>query len=248
MENSASGSSPLARGLLGDILGPLAGERIIPARAGFTRSPCVRGCRRRDHPRSRGVYAHHNRILSRSSGSSPLARGLRRERRRDRARGTDHPRSRGVYWLAFLGVAVPEGSSPLARGLRPRLPLRPFFRGIIPARAGFTSPFSLMAASAMDHPRSRGVYRHTCSGGGVREGSSPLARGLPPTCLAMPRRLDHPRSRGVYGRRRMFSPASPGSSPLARGLRTSPKEPARAHGIIPARAGFTRRRPRRHRG
>ena len=50
------GSSPLARGLRGNRPLPLPGDRIIPARAGFTRS-CALPCRPgRDHPRSRGVY------------------------------------------------------------------------------------------------------------------------------------------------------------------------------------------------
>ena len=50
------GSSPLARGLLGPTGESLTGGRIIPARAGFTRSRCACWCLGRDHPRSRGVY------------------------------------------------------------------------------------------------------------------------------------------------------------------------------------------------
>ena len=71
-----TGSSPLARGL------PLLNEdaltqtRIIPARAGFTRSrrrgtPAVS-----DHPRSRGVYGSYPADGKLTRGSSPLARGL----------------------------------------------------------------------------------------------------------------------------------------------------------------------------
>ena len=51
-------------------------------------------------------------------------------------------------------------------------------RGIIPARAGFTTPTRTLTRSFTDHPRSRGVYR---SGSPLPEknwGSSPLARGL----------------------------------------------------------------------
>ena len=50
------GSSPLARGLHGVAQAEEANRRIIPARAGFTRRPCVRRRRGQDHPRSRGVY------------------------------------------------------------------------------------------------------------------------------------------------------------------------------------------------
>ena len=94
-------------------------------------------------------------------------------------------------------------------------------------------------------------------------GSSPLARGLlmrtftiPTTLGIIParagftlggcrsRRLgeDHPRSRGVYVKVPSARQRRMGSSPLARGLRRRRRldfPPAR---IIPARAGFTRRR------
>ena len=111
------GSSPLARGLLEQLEQVQTLDRIIPARAGFTRRsrtlrwPCG------DHPRSRGVYPYT--ISSRSAiwGSSPLARGLPGARggggtghriipaRAGFTHGVapwddyaeDHPRSRGVY-------------------------------------------------------------------------------------------------------------------------------------------------------
>ena len=72
-----NGSSPLARGLPPGL--GLAGDldRIIPARAGFTLRGGARGHLRWDHPRSRGVYAANAASTAASSGSSPLARGLR---------------------------------------------------------------------------------------------------------------------------------------------------------------------------
>ena len=111
------GSSPLARGLLGDRLPVCEPNRIIPARAGFTRGSPSRSLPSGDHPRSRGVYLLTAVVDSLPEGSSPLARGLRRKLRRVRARsriiparagftpgrdpgpgrGADHPRSRGVY-------------------------------------------------------------------------------------------------------------------------------------------------------
>ena len=51
------GSSPLARGLPSGPRPVDGGLRIIPARAGFTCLCFVRTFVRRDHPRSRGVYA-----------------------------------------------------------------------------------------------------------------------------------------------------------------------------------------------
>ena len=71
------GSSPLARGL------PMPGVthngeiRIIPARAGFTLMTCLARLSPEDHPRSRGVYFPAPLAPGLTSGSSPLARGLR---------------------------------------------------------------------------------------------------------------------------------------------------------------------------
>ena len=53
---TSSGSSPLARGLPLCWTARISGRRIIPARAGFTTATAHRRGRRRDHPRSRGVY------------------------------------------------------------------------------------------------------------------------------------------------------------------------------------------------
>ena len=78
---SKRGSSPLARGLPDEITEPTTFSGIIPARAGFTyytRSVPPSGP---DHPRSRGVYGWHDCDPVSEGGSSPLARGLRRQRR-----------------------------------------------------------------------------------------------------------------------------------------------------------------------
>ena len=213
------GSSPLARGLLLSVLEGEPQGGIIPARAGFTSASSS--------------------ASGRSPGSSPLARGLLEPARRRHPRrgiiparagftqsradvcvkGGDHPRSRGVYLQRRLDGQREGGSSPLARGLQvhvgdPRRQVR-----IIPARAGFTGiPYSRPRYSG-DHPRSRGVYPKHSPGLPPWTGSSPLARGLPPTpwtgindrriiparagftaCPAARsgRPADHPRSRGVY--------------------------------------------------
>ena len=213
------GSSPLARGLRIQF-GPFMLERgIIPARAGFT-----------------------------ARAGSPT----------DAAR--DHPRSRGVYCRAWGIANVLVGSSPLARGLRWTVKGARRPRGIIPARAGFTARRRRCASACGDHPRSRGVYPTSCQIVRSKWGSSPLARGLhfraqrvrvhgriiPAragfTCAEGargPPSQDHPRSRGVYPRSGATPGPSEGSSPLARGLPGRPAAPARALGIIPARAGFT---------
>ena len=111
------GSSPLARGLREPGESPVHTNRIIPARAGFTRLCFVRTFVRRDHPRSRGVYREGVTNAHGTHGSSPLARGLLQECVARLAepriiparagftwcasptpwRPSDHPRSRGVY-------------------------------------------------------------------------------------------------------------------------------------------------------
>ena len=215
------GSSPLARGLRERrdrraedqrIIPARAGftvrrgqagrpARIIPARAGFTGRGAFQEPKHMDHPRSRGVYGYEVGSLSRSHGSSPLARGLLSVRWCTGRGGgiiparagfttsgfllqcaaADHPRSRGVYNMNLDGLPHYPGSSPLARGLLslPRR-IRGFAR-IIPARAGFTLPVAVRGGGGADHPRSRGVYMRRRRSSSTAAGSSPLARGLPPT-------------------------------------------------------------------
>ena len=157
-----------------------------------------------------------------------------------------------------------EGSSPLARGLPVKAAHSKTPSRIIPARAGFTWSTTSPRSRSRDHPRSRGVYSNDSWGEQVEEGSSPLARGLPgglgeaveqgriiPARAGFTgrpespdrHRTDHPRSRGVYTRCAGKSWPCRGSSPLARGLPAGAICPTRSRsvGIIPARAGFTRR-------
>ena len=70
------GSSPLARGLRKIIDANNQDVRIIPARAGFTATSSTAYGPPEDHPRSRGVYPGTIFGITRSRGSSPLARGL----------------------------------------------------------------------------------------------------------------------------------------------------------------------------
>ena len=157
-----------------------------------------------------------------------------------------------------------SGSSPLARGLPSQRQGADAGGGIIPARAGFTHPRARGHRRLPDHPRSRGVYTPPPPAQGTPPGSSPLARGLPKNlydqALAagiIPARAgftfresgrsggrrDHPRSRGVYPISVAPRPGECGSSPLARGLPADRSVRGLPERIIPARAGFTRRRP-----
>ena len=192
------GSSPLARGLHDIQEFTMIAERIIPARAGFTRGARQGRVPRRDHPRSRGVYDALLGLRPAGAGSSPLARGLpphctepaagggiiparagfTRPRPWPGTRSWDHPRSRGVYDCAWVPIAACEGSSPLARGLPALRAPGNNSPGIIPARAGFTASRPASCSCAADHPRSRGVYDLLAMTEYFEDGSSPLARGL----------------------------------------------------------------------
>ena len=172
------GSSPLARGLRLVTSDYMIRWRIIPARAGFTHIEYCTGGDGGDHPRSRGVYIHMSTDSRPISGSSPLARGLHFHNlgfdgifRIIPARAgftgahashtdttKDHPRSRGVYAVGLYVPGYCAGSSPLARGLQGLIGGENRFRGIIPARAGFTQCRRTGIYRSSDHPRSRGVY------------------------------------------------------------------------------------------
>ena len=213
-----SGSSPLARGLLGRDPFYLGRAGIIPARAGFTAHPVILGERDGDHPRSRGVYLETEFGSLEHLGSSPLARGLRglpaggphrariiparagftRTTSWGSSPSSDHPRSRGVYSPTLFPARPGSGSSPLARGLQANGLSQLLTNRIIPARAGFTRLPVGHYDAHWDHPRSRGVYEAHDVSSLQRAGSSPLARGLPlPTYFHTPARGIIPARAGV---------------------------------------------------
>ena len=178
MEARFQGSSPLARGLLRDLVGKTVNVGIIPARAGFTQMSTKMNEIMPDHPRSRGVYVKEGSVYDVNSGSSPLARGLRIVNIPNLAEIRIIPARAGFTRRATESLLLGPGSSPLARGLllhgaHSDLDLR-----IIPARAGFTPPSQTPDAHASDHPRSRGVYGCIILTPDRDGGSSPLARGL----------------------------------------------------------------------
>ena len=261
-KEAATGSSPLARGLLEGRQDLVHARRIIPARAGFTHWPTRWAGIPRDHPRSRGVYSLAAGACPPPAGSSPLARGLPRPRPAHSWPRRIIPARAGFTADSASSDTGHSGSSPLARGLH--APARGYGAGagIIPARAGFTSTYRAGRQPYPDHPRSRGVYVRDRARRFGLTGSSPLARGLlnyeagnALTQRIIPARagfthvhpeqsdtpLDHPRSRGVYTVWRFSLMRSRGSSPLARGLRETMLGMYMRLRIIPARAGFTSR-------
>ena len=179
----------------------------------------------------------------RSSGSSPLARGLRHGHGRHRRRRRIIPARAGFTDDVGVVGGCEEGSSPLARGLLIAVMAPIVLLGIIPARAGFTQRSHAQVHRLGDHPRSRGVYISSHRRRSGRHGSSPLARGLRerPRQRLTQRRIIPARA-GFTECASAASRAARGSSPLARGLLAARGAPRPGPGIIPARAGFTHRR------
>ena len=195
---SSWGSSPLSRGIPALPRGREVGRGIIPALAGNT--PCASRVRRpsTDHPRSRGEYAPLGTWVTMRTGSSPLSRGILERRRavlkrlriipalagNTRLPATrpgwlrDHPRSRGEYHGWCRGVRHCRGSSPLSRGILQLMGCQLFEDRIIPALAGNTILRLTRAVMVWDHPRSRGEYKVDREVKLVRDGSSPLSRGI----------------------------------------------------------------------
>ena len=195
----AAGSSPLARGLRPSCPEGFRQSRIIPARAGFTSFPGVTASAMvGSSPLARGLHCYGVEP-SPGIGIIPARAGFTVGASARPGGAQDHPRSRGVYPSPLSLRSTGKGSSPLARGLHdPRQKPRRH-RGIIPARAGFTSAGWTVMPRSADHPRSRGVYDSVGQRLALAPGSSPLARGLRPEGFRQSiRGMDHPRSRGVY--------------------------------------------------
>ena len=191
------GSSPLARGALGELGGPGDVVGIIPACAGSTGSRRTSAPLRWDHPRLRGEHALLPLLGSATPGSSPLARGARdcdgdRKGRPGiipacagstspapwpQMMKRDHPRLRGEHATKTAADTAAMGSSPLARGARVCAEAARDGLGIIPACAGSTTLSRSRSPRAWDHPRLRGEHRGTAGARPPPSGSSPLARG-----------------------------------------------------------------------
>ena len=133
--------------------------------------------------------------------------------------------------------------------------------GLIPARAGTTSPSCSVQKIERAHPRSRGDHSPSEAVAVGGAGSSPLARGphrsggyrprpggliparagtTPDSSLVDSIARAHPRSRGDHGLPVRAGPGQAGSSPLARGPHSVEFGGPGIGGLIPARAGTTR--------
>ena len=191
------GSSPQARGTLGNIIAPVSDARFIPAGAGNTDCLAWPAGLPPVHPRRRGEHPEWGIVRIWVKGSSPQARGtlaapgyvipVRRfipagagnTRRVTSGRVTCsvHPRRRGEHVYESILQTCHDGSSPQARGTRAgRAVEEPDVR-FIPAGAGNT-PGGLQPHWRQPvHPRRRGEHFSSAVESEYMAGSSPQARG-----------------------------------------------------------------------
>ena len=133
-----SGSSPHARGTLGDVIQLAGGRRFIPAYAGNAALSALRRSWAAVHPRIRGERERAERNQVVKDGSSPHTRGTpgllhhvwRSGRfipayagnaptsRANLAASPVHPRIRGERGTASMMYSDDDGSSPHTRGTR----------------------------------------------------------------------------------------------------------------------------------
>ena len=172
-------------------------ERLIPARAGKTRTRLGRVRAGRAHPRAGGENTCQPVSGDRVRGSSPRGRGKRpwwrRWPRRGRliparagktpwsprhtSAGRAHPRAGGENSVKSVVAKPINGSSPRGRG---KLEMRLLGRrglGLIPARAGKTKRSQRQTRQTRAHPRAGGENTCGLARADIVEGSSPRGRG-----------------------------------------------------------------------
>ena len=193
----ASGSSPRVRGKLGEVLPPIARVRLIPARAGKTKTSPQPGPGGTAHPRACGENRRSCTRRPPEPGSSPRVRGKQRWRFRqcqhsrliparagktrtasaERLDRGAHPRACGENRTACAPSRTTCGSSPRVRGKRDAR-MRACHRcGLIPARAGKTSTWCSSIARPRAHPRACGENGKLTAQLHEGSGSSPRVRG-----------------------------------------------------------------------
>ena len=152
------GSSPRVRGKPGHLVAGQRSERLIPARAGKTRTPAAPPRHGWAHPRACGENPREEPPPRLSEGSSPRVRGKldAPSTRRTAARliparagktvrstipgasHAAHPRACGENPSGRTGIPGRTGSSPRVRGKQARREPEVLHRRLIPARAGKT--------------------------------------------------------------------------------------------------------------
>ena len=194
---AANGSSPRARGTVGDCLWRAGRGRFIPACAGNSRRSRGRLRSASVHPRVRGEQLPLKTISTDQDGSSPRARGTGQQLGRAQAFGrfipacagnrpartpatsarTVHPRVRGEQASTESGSLASSGSSPRARGTAEADAIEDAMARFIPACAGNRPSCGKQPSRKPVHPRVRGEQLAQKFAEAGYNGSSPRARG-----------------------------------------------------------------------
>ena len=263
-----AGSSPRVRGKRWRRPPRSRAARLIPARAGKTCSAGFVGAFPRAHPHACGENVPIRASAALVVGSSPRVRGKPAARCASAAPRTAHPRACGENAAGTPSAAAWAGSSPRVRGkLRGAWGTWPD-PGLIPARAGKTASCLCRPGRTTAHPRACGENAmHACARA-TAAGSSPRVRGKPVVDIIqrlagrlIPARAGKTCRRGSVSNRHQAHPRAcgenfqacsaaarvAGSSPRVRGKLVSQVIGVVADGLIPARAGKTRRRGSRTR-
>ena len=173
--------------------------RLIPARAGKTCLLMGGSSPVRAHLRACGENGIEDAKCVSRLGSSPRVRGKREEHRRDLrdprliparagktvrrwASGTAtraHPRACGENEYDDQGGPSRFGSSPRVRGKLYASGFPKNVNGLIPARAGKTTPATHTTSARRAHPRACGENAMSVSSKPAIPGSSPRVRGKP---------------------------------------------------------------------
>ena len=193
----SAGSSPRVRGKLYGKQDALQIVRIIPARAGQTRTTAAPPHPEADHPRACGANFFYLGVELGQCGSSPRVRGkhgsqgpyLQASRiiparagqtwKPTSAASTrpDHPRACGANVSDMKNSFTKDGSSPRVRGKRTAKTTQHSTERIIPARAGQTYPTPCKKQTHTDHPRACGANSTMAVLPSSAAGSSPRVRG-----------------------------------------------------------------------
>ena len=208
----------------------------------------------------RGEHSVIGNSLSVMVGSSPHARGARRNIPKNKVSGGIIPACAGSTKSSPAFPLRSRDHPPHARGAHRCGLVGDGRRGIIPACAESTPSPERPSCRAWDHPRMRGEHTSVRGCASYDVGSSPHARGAPlfphrssprdgiiPACAGstVPRPArrgcarDHPRMRGEHALESGMSAEDAGSSPHARGAPSTMLHARLRTGIIPACAGST---------
>ena len=244
------------RNLQGDFTaGRIPVRRRLPVAIGPCNAP-LHTAEDRGHCRSPTSPRHRARPGRRHTRRS----SLRREPPRACSR---HPRAGGEHGRSATITAATFGSSPRGRGTQRGFSGRSPVGRFIPARAGNTSPSTLIDGSKTVHPRAGGEHGYKAGMSKRCHGSSPRGRGTHPglpvhhqqprfiparagNTLSRDDRADsttvHPRAGGEHIPSASASAIVCGSSPRGRGtLQGRPSVLGHVR-FIPARAGNTANR------